>query len=224
VVAVWTLGFLECTDVDSHLPQALGDKPIAYQAHIHQTAQDTLETVSRRIKESLRPGQQVAACLAGDEFGVDCADQLSDYLGLETSNGVQIPNRRSKKAQQELIHRAGLRSIRQAGGTSLKDPAVASFLASESYPLVVKPDESAGSEGVKLCHTPQEAKTHFTKLVGMTLMNGQKCAGVLCQEFLRGTEYVVDHVSRNGRHVTTAVWVYDKRPVRLFSKDRDQVF
>merc|ERR1711941_1071 len=35
---------------------------------------------------------------------------------------------------------------------------------------------------------------------------------VLCQEFLKGTEYVVDHVSRDGVHKTMMVWVYDKRP------------
>jgi len=35
---------------------------------------------------------------------------------------------------------------------------------------------------------------------------------VLCQEFLKGTEYVVDHVSRNGVHKTMMVWKYDKRP------------
>merc|ERR1711879_539190 len=35
--------------------------------------------------------------------------------------------------------------------------------------------------------------------------------GVLCQEFLKGKEYVIDHVSRDGVHKTTMVWVYDKR-------------
>jgi len=32
------------------------------------------------------------------------------------------------------------------------------------------------------------------------------------QEFLKGKEYVVDHVSRDGIHKTCMVWVYDKRP------------
>jgi hypothetical protein len=35
---------------------------------------------------------------------------------------------------------------------------------------------------------------------------------VICQEFLAGKEYVVDHVSRDGVHKTVMVWVYDKRP------------
>ena len=34
----------------------------------------------------------------------------------------------------------------------------------------------------------------------------------LCQEYLRGKEYVVDHVSLNGIHKTVMTWVYDKRP------------
>merc|ERR1711920_22501 len=37
-------------------------------------------------------------------------------------------------------------------------------------------------------------------------------AAVLCQEFLKGKEYVIDHVSRDGVHKCVMVWVYDKRP------------
>merc|ERR1711972_761754 len=37
-------------------------------------------------------------------------------------------------------------------------------------------------------------------------------AAVLCQEFLKGKEYVVDHVSRDGVHKCVMVWVYDRRP------------
>jgi len=43
------------------------------------------------------------------------------------------------------------------------------------------------------------------------LVNGGDCGQVLCQEFLKGKEYVVDHVSLNGVHKTMMVWVYDKR-------------
>jgi len=35
---------------------------------------------------------------------------------------------------------------------------------------------------------------------------------VLVQEFLAGTEYIVDFVSRDGVHKCMAVWQYDKRP------------
>merc|ERR1712187_650553 len=124
------------------------------------------------------------------------------------TNGVS-DGRRDKKRQQELVKEAGLRSVRQAGGTQLAD--VRDFLRSEPMPVVVKPVESAGSDGVKLCHTIEEAEEHFTLLMTSQRKVGSQNASVLCQEFLKGKEYVVDHVSRDGVHKTTMVWVYDKR-------------
>merc|ERR1719373_661656 len=41
---------------------------------------------------------------------------------------------------------------------------------------------------------------------------GAQDAAVLVQEFLKGQEYVVDHVSRDGVHKCVMVYVYDKRP------------
>jgi biotin carboxylase len=127
------------------------------------------------------------------------------------TNGTKIPNRRDKKVQQELIKASGLCSVRQAGGDKFED--VEPFLQTESYPVVLKPTESAGSDGVKLCHNFNEAKEHFELLMKSQMVNGGDCPSVLCQEFLRGKEYVVDHVSRNGVHKTVMLWVYDKRPV-----------
>merc|ERR1712048_900353 len=84
---------------------------------------------------------------------------------------------------------------------------------SESYPVVLKPSEAAGSEGVKLCNSFDEAKDHGELLMNSQMQVGSKSPSVLCQEFLRGKEYVVDHVSRDGVHKTTMMWVYDKRPL-----------
>jgi biotin carboxylase len=141
---------------------------------------------------------------------VDLANALSERLAVRT-NGTKIPNRRDKKVQQELIKASGLRSVRQAGGDKFED--VEPFLQTESYPVVLKPTESAGSDGVKLCHNFNEAKEHFELLMKSQMVNGGNCPSVLCQEFLRGKEYVVDHVSRNGVHKTVMLWVYNKRPV-----------
>lgn len=72
---------------------------------------------------------------------------------------------------------------------------------------------SAIADGVKLCHSFDEAKEHFFYLRNShALVNGGSCAEVLCQEFLKGKEYVVDNVSLNGVHKTMMVWLYDKRP------------
>jgi biotin carboxylase len=95
------------------------------------------------------------------------------------TNGTDIPNRRDKKIQQELIQAAGLRSVRQAGGRQFAQ--VEQFLQTEEYPVVLKPVESAGSDGVKLCHNFEEAKEHFEVLMESQMVNGGEVPAVLCQ-------------------------------------------
>ena len=52
----------------------------------------------------------------------------------------------------------------------------------------------------------------FTMLFSWQLNGlGQLNDGALCQEFLSGTEFVVDGVSRDGVYKITAIWEYDKR-------------
>lgn len=201
LIALWTTGFSE--EMKTHVPESCGK--MVYFAEMDQQA--TLEETERVLKE-VAMGHQIAACLAGGEAGVDFADEFSEHLGV-LSNGTSIPNRRDKKLQQELIKKIGLRSVRQAGSDEFAD--VEQFLKTEPYPVVLKPVESAGSDGVKLCYTFEEAKDHFETLMKGQMVNGGDCPAVLCQEFLKGKEYVIDHVSRDGVHKTMMVWVYDKR-------------
>ena len=203
IIAMWTKDFSDV--MKTHVP--LSVKNLSYYAEVTEAATlDDTEAAVRNAAKTFR----IVACIAGGEAGVDLADSLSEKLGVR-SNGTEIPNRRDKKIQQELIKAAGLRSVRQAGGADFSD--VEEFLNTEEYPVVLKPTESAGSDGVKLCHTFDEAKEHFGVLMKSQMVNGGGVGSVLCQEFLRGKEYVVDHVSRNGVHKTAMMWVYDKRPV-----------
>jgi len=201
LVAVWTIGFAE--EMKTHIPGSCGR--MDYFGEIDQA--ETLEETKNRLEEAAQ-GHEMFCCFAGGEAGVDLADALSEYLGLRT-NGTGIANRRDKYVQQELIRKVGLRAVRQASGATF--PEVEAFLTTESYPVVLKPTDSAGSDGVKLCYTFPDAKQHFEKLMSSQLVNGGDCPAVLCQEFLRGDEYVVDHVSRDGVHKNVMIWVYDKR-------------
>ena len=201
LIALWTKGFSD--EMKTHVPASCGH--MDYFAEIDEA--DTVEQTEKLLKQAAG-GHEVVACLAGGEAGVDFADVFSEHLGLLT-NGTQIPNRRDKKLQQELIKKIGLRSVRQAGSEKFEE--VEHFLRTEPMPVVLKPVESAGSDGVKLCHTFDEAKEHFNLLMTSQMVNGGECPAVLCQEFLKGKEYVIDHVSRDGIHKTMMVWVYDKR-------------
>merc|ERR1711972_1204797 len=119
---------------------------------------------------------------------------------------------RDKSVQQKLVKAAGLRSTRECFGVSWGADQQA-FVDTEPKPLVVKPVESCGSDGVKVCYSAQEAQQHFELLMQSQTKCGVQGAGVILQEFIKGNEYVVDHCSRNGVHKTTMVYEYDKRAV-----------
>lgn len=206
LIVLWNHDFSEI--MKTHQPASCNDLHYDVQLDEQETIAKTAAYVSD-IAEA--KGWNIVACVCGGEAGVDLCDALSEYMGLRT-NGTDVPNRRDKKIQQDLIHAAGLRSIRECQGNKLSD--VQDFLNNETYPLIVKPLDSAGSDGVKLCKTKKEAEDHVLKLLShYDMVNGGVCHDVLCQEFLRGTEYVVDHVSRDGVHKTCMIWKYDKRPV-----------
>ncbi|CAB9509573.1 Inherit from NOG: acetyl-CoA carboxylase biotin carboxylase [Seminavis robusta] len=207
LICMWSAGFSEV--MKTHVPKSADG--LMWDLVLDE--QDTLEdTANLVLREAASHGMDVVSCICGGEAGVDLADALSEHLGL-LSNGTAVANRRDKKVQQELIKEAGLRSIRQVAGTSFT-PEVDDFMRKESYPVVVKPLDSAGSDGVKMCKSYEEAKHHFLYLLNEhDMVNGGECHEVLCQEFLKGTEYVVDCVSRDSVHKTVMVWKYDKRPV-----------
>jgi hypothetical protein len=56
-------------------------------------------------------------------------------------------------------------------------------------------------------------KAGFKAIDGFTNGLGQRNEGALIQEFLLGTEFVIDGISRDGVYKVVAVWEYDKRSV-----------
>jgi biotin carboxylase len=78
---------------------------------------------------------------------------------------------------------------------------------------VVKPNQSAGTDHVFLCEDLEQAISAFHAVHGQINGLGAINDGALCQEYLHGTEYVVDGVSRDGVYKVVAVWEYDKRSV-----------
>lgn len=54
--------------------------------------------------------------------------------------------------------------------------------------------------------TFRQAEAHFRLLMTSQRKCGSQQAAVLLQEYLKGKEYIVDHVSRDGVHKTTLVW------------------
>merc|ERR1719159_1539798 len=202
MIKVWTSAVTE--EFKDHVPSVA--KTMAWLGEI--TEKPTIEETCAEVKVAVGE-RKLVGVIVGGETGVILADELSEALGLRT-NGTACKGRRNKSEQQKLVKAAGLRSTREASGTVLAD--VQDFLKAEPMPCIVKPTESCGSDGAKKCRSIEEAEAHFELLMRSQKKAGAQDCAVICQEFLAGQEYVVDHVSRDGKHKCVMVWVYDKRP------------
>uniref|UniRef100_A0A7S3TXV7 ATP-grasp domain-containing protein n=1 Tax=Emiliania huxleyi TaxID=2903 RepID=A0A7S3TXV7_EMIHU len=205
VVAVWSA--VVTKDLRNMVPEHA--KGLRYHAQVDEG--ESIEATTQLLRKAAAP-HKVDAVICGAETGVELADRLSQRSGL-ASNGTELGNRRDKHTQQQAVREAGMRAVRETLGTEWQ--TVAGWVASEleaNGKVVLKPVESAGSDGVKLCASLEESKAHFETLMGAQRRVGAQGGAVLCQEFLVGPEYVVDTVTSAGEHKVTAVWKYDKRP------------
>jgi hypothetical protein len=160
------------------------------------------------------PDCDIVGVLCGSDGGLADAERLQDVLVPARSNG-RNPARRDKFLMLEAMRSAGLDAPMQAAPASWEEAR--SFLASQRYPVVLKPRRGQASVLVGLAHDEagarrmdsilRDAGTH-TSIDTSELAAGDE--NVLIQEYVGGDEWVVDTVSAAGEHKVLALWQYDK--------------
>jgi hypothetical protein len=160
--------------------------------------------------------------IAGQESAVLLADRLSSALGVP-SNGTRLSlARRDKYEMIETLRRAGVRCARQCKSG---DPAVLTAWAERenTFPIVVKPVNSAGTDGVLICSSVREVESAARKVLGSSNLFGEPNTEALAQTYLDGIEYIVDTVSSDGQRFVCGVWEYEKTLLpggnRIYDKD-----
>lgn len=144
------------------------------------------------------------AVVAGGEIGVELADALSEKLGLPT-NGTRLSSaRRDKYVMIETIKRAGVPGARQLLVGS--EAEVARWHDEIGGRVVLKPLRSAAGNGVFFCNTPEQSAAAFARISGHSNVFSERNSGAVAQEYLRGTEYMVNTVSRDGVHRVCEIW------------------
>lgn len=171
--------------------------------------------IAQTLREIEQNGAPVLAILPGAETGVELAERLASRYGTRCNGEDLIEARRNKYNMQEIVRKSGTRAIKQTLCSTEQD--VLSFVkelkSHSSGKCVIKPNESAGTDSVHLCATEAEAIKAFHAVHGQINGLGKINHGALCQEYLEGTEYVVDGISRDGIYKIVAIWEYDKRSV-----------
>jgi carbamoylphosphate synthase large subunit len=171
-------------------------------------AENIVYTDEATVVERLRRYAPVCV-LPGQEAAVSMADRLSQLLGLPGNGTSLSAARRDKFEMIEAVRRAGLRCAEQHKSP---DPEAIVEWAERrgAYPVVVKPPSSGGTDGVYVCHDPEQVRAAARQVLAM--QNIFACANdeALVQSYLAGTEYIVDTVSCDGQSYTCGVWEYEK--------------
>ncbi|MEM6402817.1 MAG: ATP-grasp domain-containing protein [Cyanobacteria bacterium P01_D01_bin.116] len=160
--------------------------------------------------------------ISGCDLGVELADNLSEKLGLP-SNGTEYSKaRRDKFEMGEAVRDFGVRAVNQIKSANLEE--ILSWVKKlGKWPVVLKPISSAGSDNVIFCDREEDVISAFDRIIGSNNFYEIKNTELLAQEFLFGTEYIVNTVSLEGEHYICEISRCQKREIPGYSKIFDSI-
>ncbi|BCA96952.1 hypothetical protein TUM19329_33130 [Legionella antarctica] len=152
----------------------------------------------------------VRAVIPGAEAGVELADQLGEALELPTRNDFsKTKARKSKFLMQETIREKGLLAANQTKTDNLF--ALLDWVNKNGLPVVLKPEESAGTDGVHFCYKLNDVIDAFGVIMGSDNIFKAKNKNVVAQEMLVGDEFMVNTVSfGEAISITDIIFVHKK--------------
>ena len=165
---------------------------------------DRSKTLVRKLR-----GLDTFAIACGCELGVPLTDKLAKAIGASGNSPNTTDLRRDKSLMQAALGKNNVRHIRSR---RIRTSAEAIEFADEigNYPIVLKPILSSGSDGLHFCRNKSELEKWTSNMLGQKNWSGSINQELLVQEYISGTEYIINCISRNGTHVMTDMWVYNK--------------
>lgn len=166
--------------------------------------QDSFEETLKEVKK-FNP----LLIIPASEAGVRLATKLSHELGLVGNSIENLDAMTLKHEMHNRLAQKGIRSIKGKIVHSLEE--VLDFYDSESLKeVVLKPIYSAASANVRICHNRDEVIQSAKLLLDDYNVYGDNISEILIQERIKGVEYIVNTVSRDGVPCVTTVWKYNK--------------
>uniref|UniRef100_A0AAU3GRY4 ATP-grasp domain-containing protein n=1 Tax=Streptomyces sp. NBC_01401 TaxID=2903854 RepID=A0AAU3GRY4_9ACTN len=156
------------------------------------------EQLRRTIREVARVHGVSVIYHIGREETMVSAYEVAEELHAEVNPAAAIRYLADKHAMRELLAERGLSPVSFAVAATRDE--VPDAVRRTGFPTVVKPTALAGSRGVFLWQEPADQEP-WTRLVEEYGYEGP----FLVEEYLRGPEYSVETLSRDGRHQVVGI-------------------
>ncbi len=180
-------------------------KGIGSKADIIQIRKDqSFEDILEELKD-----YDIVCVVPGSDPGVTFAEMLSTALGLRGNDSHTTRLRCTKAGMYEALGKAGIRRIESKVVTS-PDQVREFWNDNKLVKAVIKFSESGGSVGFKICDSLDDSIDYFTQMQTMPNVTGATDIPIMVQEYIGGTEYIVNSLSIDGKHKITDMWVYRK--------------
>ena len=165
------------------------------------------EATLKKVKE-LNP----RFILPGADLGVELAARLAEDLGLPGNPVKNVPVLTNKFLMHQTLQDKGIRGIR--GKIVHNWEETIGFYREQKFTgCVLKPYRGASSVDVRICDSEEELKAAFDEVFSTGNYMGGEEEGMLLQERIVGTEYIVNSVSYAGKHKLSAIWKHSKKKV-----------
>jgi len=187
-------------------------------SYLHQDFDEIFTTtflrdndVKPELIETLKKSNPLCI-LPGTESGVELADLIAAQVTPHIANDSSKSSaRRDKGAMAQALTKAGLQIIKQLCTDDIAE--VEQWLTQENLTgkdLVIKPPKSAGTDGVIKIPKGHNWQQEFKNLLNTNNRLGIVNDKLIIQEYISGTEYVVDTMSYDGNHSICNICKYYK--------------
>ncbi|MCX6988568.1 MAG: EamA family transporter [Chlamydiae bacterium] len=150
----------------------------------------------------------IKACIAGNEEGVELAEQITAALKLP-SNPIELSKaRRDKGLIRQVLKKSGLSCPEFSSCSS--ELEVQAFARKHAFPLVIKTPKGSRTTDLFVCESLDELMQYFQKIMNTKNAFGQSAQNAVVEEFIEGKEYAVNTFSDGHQIHVTDVWQYDK--------------
>ena len=151
--------------------------------------------------------------LPGSDMGVELATRLADDLGLPGNPYERIDYYTNKDIMHRTLLEHGVRGVR--GKVVHNWEETIGYYREEGFTgCVLKPYRGASSIDVRVCENEEQLKEAFDEVFSSGNYMGGREEGMLLEEQIVGTEYIVNTVSYAGKHKLSALWKHTKKPVK----------
>jgi biotin carboxylase len=151
----------------------------------------------RRILD-LHEAHPLAGIVPVLQYGLAPAALALRRLGLPGPSPAAVERTANKVRMRQVLERAGLGQVRFAACGSPEEAEA--FRRAVGGPIIVKPADGTGSEGVSRVNGAEELRPAFERAD-----SGGAARGVLCEEFISGPEVSLEGYVVGGRVVPVAV-------------------